>query len=71
MKKILVAAFIVGLGVSGLSVPFSGSWEMDITLDPRVPVTGLSTILMIDYTIRERGCQISTFDTATAKRPES
>jgi len=52
-KVLLVAALIIGLGFSGLSVPLSGSWEMDITFDPRVPITGLGTILTIDYTISE------------------
>ena len=57
-KVLLVVTLIVGLGFSGLSVPFSGSWEMDLTFAPQspitcIPVTGFRTILTIDYTISD------------------
>ena len=64
MKKVLlVVALVVGFGFSGLSAPFSGSWEMDIIFAPRIPITcrpvtcrpitGFSTILTIDHMVSD------------------
>jgi len=54
MKKVLlfVIALIVGLGFSGLSAPFSGSWVMDVTVTtPQTPTFTLTSVLTVNYTI--------------------
>ena len=53
MKKVLlITALVFGLGVAGLAVPFSGSWETDVTVTtPQTPTFELESVLKVDYTI--------------------
>jgi hypothetical protein len=54
MKKILALSlmFIVGVGICAVASPLSGTWEVEIGINPQTPTfTAFDSTLKIDYTV--------------------
>jgi hypothetical protein len=54
MKKILALSliFIIGVGICAVAFPLSGTWEVEIGINPQTPTfTAFDSTLEVDYTV--------------------